>query len=285
MLRRRSGRATGAMAGVLASVLVLAAGCETTQSTTRPTTKPTSHTTTRPSSGPAVMGVVRRIEAAHGLDAWSDQPAVACDLTVRFGGGVMLSGSMLYDPAGGRCRMELDSGEVLVFDGRRAWISPSSAQAPMARFHLLTWPYFMAAPFKLHDPGTHMTPLGRQLLDGESHFTVRLTFDAGIGDSPDDWYVVYEDPDTSRLAAMAYIVTYGTSVVEAEKEPHVLVYEDFETIDGVVLGSTWTMYNWTMAQGSHGEPLGTVTLTNMRFVEPGATDFVRPADAREAPLP
>ncbi len=281
LVQKRSSYATGAVPGLLATLLVLATGCETTQ----PTTQPTSHSTTRPSAAPIGMGVARRIEAAHGLDAWADKPAVACDLTIRFGGGVMLSGSMLYDPAGGRSRMELDGGEVLVFDGHRAWISPSSAEVPMARFHLLTWPYFMAAPFKLHDPGTHLTPLGRQPLGGERHVTVRLTFDAGIGDSPDDWYVVYEDPETSRLAAVAYIVTYGTSVAEAEKEPHVLVYEDFETIDGVVLSSTWTMYNWSLAQGIHGEPLGDVALTNIRFVEPGASDFVRPADAREAPMP
>ncbi len=284
MLPRQSNRAQWrGWPGLLTSLLVLAAGCETTRLSTQ-TALPTHHAT-RPSVAPAVMGVARRIEAAHGLDAWAGKPAVACDLTIRFGGGVMLSGSMLYDPAGGRARMELDNGEILVFDGRRAWISPSSAEVPMARFHLLTWPYFMAAPFKLHDPGTHLTPLGRQPLHGKRHVTVRLTFDAGIGDSPDDWYVVYEDPDTSRLAAVAYIVTYGTSVAEAEKEPHVLVYEDFETIDGVVLSSTWTMYNWSLAQGTQGEPIGDVTLTNVRFVEPGASDFTRPAGAREAPLP
>ncbi len=280
MLRTQPGRA---VLGLLATIPLLLAGCETTQSTTQSTV----HSTSRPTAqaAPVGMGVARRIESAHGLDAWAGKTAVACDLTVQFGGSVMLSGSMLHEPAGGRCRMELDSGEVLVFDGRRAWISPSSAEVPMARFHLLTWPYFLAVPFKLGDPGTHLTPHGRQQLDGERHVTVRLTFDAGIGDSPDDWYVVYEDPDTSRLAAVAYIVTYGTAVAEAEKEPHVLIYEDFETIDGVVLGLTWTMYNWSVAEGAHGEPLGTVTLTNVRFVEPGGSDFVRPADAREDPLP
>ncbi len=258
--------------------LFMAAGCETTT---------TGGSTTRPAAeaSAAGMGVARRIEAAHGKAAWDAKAAVACDIAVTYGGGVMFAGSMIYEPAGGRVRMETNDGAVLVFDGERAWLSPSSADVRSARFHLLTWPYFLAAPFKLRDPGAHLAPHGRRQLDGVTHVTALLTFEAGIGDSPDDWYVIYEDPDTDRLAAVAYIVTYGTTVDEAGKEPHSLVYQDYTTIDGVALATRWVMYNWTLAEGTVGEPLGDVTLTNIRFIEPGKGDFERPADAREDPLP
>ncbi len=262
--------------------LCVTAGCEPTTTTTTaagPTSRPAAETT------PAGMGVARRIEAAHGKPAWTLKAAVACDITVNYGGGVMLSGSMTYEPGGSRVRIETEDGATLVFDGERAWVSPSTAQVPMIRFQLLTWPYFLAMPFKLRDPGTRLVPYGRRQLRGVTHVTALLTFEAGIGDSPDDWYVVYEDPDTDRLAAVAYIVTYGTTVDEAEKEPHVLVYEAYRTFDGVALATRWVMYNWSLAEGTVGEPIGDVTLTNIRFVDPGDGEFERPTLAREDPLP
>ncbi len=261
-----------------ALVLFMAAGCETTPGAT-------SRPAAEAAPAPAGMGVARRIEAAHGNNAWTAKTAVACDITVTFGGVEMLSGSLTYETGRGRARIETDGGATLVFDGERAWVSPSAAQVPMVRFQLLTWPYFLAAPFKLRDPGAYLAPHGRRQLDGVTHVTALLTFEAGIGDSPDDWYVIYEDPDTHRLAAVAYIVTYGTTVDEAEKTPHALVYEDYQTIDGVALSTRWVMYNWSLAQGTVGEPLGDVALTNIRFVEPDERAFERPVEAREDPLP
>ncbi len=269
------------LAVVPAVALFMAGGCETSTTTMAagPTSRPAAVATR------AGMGVARRIEAAHGMHAWTEKEAVACDITVTLGGARMLSGSMTYETGRGRVRIETENGATLVFDGERAWVSPSAAQVPMVRFQLLTWPYFLAAPFKLRDPGTYLTPHGRRQLDGVTHVTALLTFDVGIGDSPDDWYVIYQDPDTDRLAALAYIVTYGTTTAEAEKEPHALVYEDYRTIDGVAMATRWVIYNWSLAAGPHGEPLGDVTLTNVRFVKPGEHEFERPVDAREDPLP
>ena len=231
--------------------LCLTAGCQTAATShSGPTSRPAVQTT------PAGMGVARRIEAAHGKHAWTEKEAVACDITVTFGGAEMLNGSMTYETGAGRVRIETVGGATLVFDGERAWVSPSAAQVPMIRFQLLTWPYFLAAPFKLRDPGTYLAPHGRRPLDGVTHVTALLTFDAGTGDSPDDWYVIYQDPATDRLAAVAYIVTYGTTVDEAQKEPHALVYEDYRTIDGVALATRWVI----------SVPSGSTTLPVMSVV-------------------
>jgi hypothetical protein len=233
---------------------------------------------------PAGLDFARRIENAHGARAWAAQDAVACDITVNYGGAVMLDGSMLYEPSGGRVRIET-ADALLVFDGERAWVSPASAEVRGARFQLLTWPYFLAVPFKLRDPGTYLAPHGRRPLDNVIHVTALLTFESGVGDSPDDWYVVYRQPATNRLAAVAYIVTYGRPVDAAEEEPHALVYDEYETVDGVTLSTRWVMYDWTLADGPVGQPLGDVTLANLRFVEAGDADFARPEDAREDPRP
>lgn len=224
------------------------------------------------------------IEKAHGSDSWYSHDAVAADLVVHFGGNKMLEGRMITTPEVGKTRLELSGGAVAVWDGERAWVSPASVQMPPGvRFHVLTWPYFLAAPMKLRDPGAHLEPKGEQPWGGETYDTALLTFDSGVGDSPDDWYLLYRDRDDHRLTAMAYIVTYGGN--DGEAEPHAIVYEDFETVGGSQVATHWTFYNWSEEQGIHGDPIGEVRLSNLAMVTPEEGAFTRPSDAREGELP
>jgi len=233
---------------------------------------------------------VESIEQAHGRDAWYSHTAVEADFVVNFQGSEMLRGTMLFDPSVGKSRIELADGTLLVFDGEQAYVSPAATELPMARFHLLTWPYFLAAPFKLSDPGSHVESVEPMPLDGEHAYpAARMTFDAGTGDSPDDWYILYRDPGNDHLLAMAYIVTYGAVTPEAmekaESEPHAIHFHDFASIAGVTLATGWTLHPWSKEQGLADEMLGDVQLHNIRFVEPVSDAFTRPADARVDPQP
>lgn len=229
-----------------------------------------------------------QIGKAHGIDAYRSRAALRADITVTFGGKTLLRGVMTFDTQAGKSRIETADGAVMVFDGHDAYVAPADAPVPpgMARFHLLTWPYFVAAPFKLADPGTHIDDAGHKQLDADRTLpTGKLTFAPGTGDTPDDWYLVYRDPDTDRLAALAYIVTYGKDTHDAEKEPHVAIYEAFEEVDGVTLVTRMSMWNWVVGAGRVGEALGQLELANYRFVEPDETTFTKPDGARiDAPL-
>lgn len=225
------------------------------------------------------------IEAAHAGEAWASHEAFASGIAVDFGGNRLLEGTLTTAPDAARTRIERADGAVLVFDGETAWVSPAGAEWPMARFHSLTWPYFLAAPYKLDDPGTRLEPLGELDLAGTPHQAARLTFDAGVGDAPDDWYVLYRDPETDRLAAMAYIVTYGNTREEAEKEPHAIVYRDWVEVEGVPVPTRWDFHMWSEEEGVHGDPIGQVALTDPRFVEGGDDAFEAPPEAREETLP
>lgn len=149
----------------------------------------------------------------------------------------------------------------------------------MAAFWAKTIPYFTLAPFKLRDPGTHLTLSGKKLLRGQQLETARLTFDKTAGETPDDWYILYKDP-TGALAAMAYIVTYGKSPAEAAKEPHAITFEEPAKLGGVTLATKWRFWNWNEAEGITGEPLGEARLTELKFVKPDDKAFLKPQDAR-----
>lgn len=225
------------------------------------------------------------VETTHGGDHWNTQAAVAADIVVNFGGQTLIDGRMITDTPVGQTRFELKDGTVLVFDGKDAWTSPADSKFQGTRFHVLTWPYFLAAPMKLDDPGSHLKDLGkRPFRSGKALDAARLTFDSGVGDSPDDWYVAYRD-GRGRLAGMAYIVTFGKSTEDAEKEPHAISYHDYREVDGVVIPTRWQFWNWSEKDGIFGDPIGSVQLSNLGFISPGVDTFTQPKDARKEVAP
>lgn len=225
------------------------------------------------------------VEEAHGGEDWNAQEAVAADIRVEFGGQLMIDGRMVSDTPVGKTRFELKDGTVLVFDGKDAWTSPADSTFQGARFHVLTWPYFLAAPMKLDDPGTTLKALGKKPFQGDRSLeAAHLSFGEGVGDSPEDWYVVYRE-NSGALAGMAYIVTFGKSTAEAEKEPHAVTYHDHVEVDGVQLSTRWQFWNWNEKEGVIGEPIGNVTLSNVEFVKPDGSTFTRPKNARSEAAP
>jgi hypothetical protein len=71
-----------------------------------------------------------------------------------------------------------------------------------------------------------------------------VTYEAGVGDTPDDYYVLYIDPDSHRLKGCEYIVTYAEILPPDMKQtpPHVLVFDEFETVEGLLVPVRYTIY-------------------------------------------
>jgi hypothetical protein len=224
------------------------------------------------------------IEEAHADSIWTNSGVLQTGLNVTFGGQTRFDGQMLMETSMGRTRLDFGGDTVAVFDGERVWVAPDTAVAPRAHFNLLTWAYFAAAPYKLRDPGTRLADRDSMMLNGQRMPVARLTFEAGTGPSPDDWYMLYRDPQTGRLAAMAYIVTYGKQSAE-EATPHAIVYGGYQRVDGVPIPTTWTFYNWSGQRGPPGDPIGRVTLRNPRFAQPADSAFAPPTGAQQASLP
>ena len=240
-------------------------------------------------SSPALAGgasFAKPIEKAHDAKAWYAKDAFEAGIAVEFGGQQALAGTLLTDPSVGHVRIEMPDGTVVVHNPEGVWKAPADSAFQGARFHILTWPYFLAAPMKLQDPGTQLEKLGKlPFEDGKKLAAARLTFDSGVGDTPDDWYVVYRDAKTDRLAGMAYIVTFGKDTAAAEAEPHAITYHDFKEVDGIPIPTRWQFWNWSQEKGIHGEPIGHVKITDPRFVAPAPDAFAKPADGEVQPLP
>lgn len=236
----------------------------------------------------SAKAMVASIETAHGSAAYRGHAAVEAEFTVLYPGRVDLQGTILFDTPVGKSRITLNDGSLWVFDGESAWVAPGSAQTKRARFHLLTWPYFFAAAQKLNDPGTHLH--GPEMLPARSledtRPAVKVSFDPGTGDAPDDWYKAFQD-DKGRVDALAYIVTYKSKdAAKASKKPSICIYDAFETQEGVTYPTAWSTWFWQPDAGIVSDtPKGRTHFKNVRFITPAADAFVKPQGATESVLP
>ncbi|HEA29265.1 MAG TPA: hypothetical protein ENH91_04615 [Leeuwenhoekiella sp.] len=218
---------------------------------------------------------VQNIQSAHHKKEFLEHPAVAFDLDLNFNGKDRFDARITMLTNSSKTHMDKPDGSSLVFTGDKAYLSPATATDANAHFNMFTWPYFFALPYKLSDSGAKLETTGQKELEGKAHETYKLTFDAGTGDTPDDWYIIYLNEDRTIHAA-AYIVTFGKGRAKAEKDPHCIVYGDYSKVQGVPIATSWKFYNWSEAKGLQGEPIGEASLTNMNFTNPGRNLFEQP---------
>ncbi|MGJ8651966.1 MAG: DUF6503 family protein [Opitutaceae bacterium] len=223
----------------------------------------------------------------HGLRAWWSKEVVVADVEIVFGGKAVVDGTFTFEAHGPRSRYDRKDGSSIIFDGETAWVSPADAEAPKGRFHVLTWPWFIMAPFKMQGDGIHLSDLQYNEVEGKSYATILQTFGEDMGDSPDDWYRFYIDPKTKRLDAMSYIVTYGKDTPAASQEPSIIKYLDYVNAGGPLISTRYELWHWNAeSHATVGDaPKGTGTVSNINYTTLKQANFTVPADARELPLP
>ena len=254
----------------------------------------------RLSATPGGQRVLRAIEAHGGLAAWYAAPTSAyaweysnTPANLRFKSYlvadndtrrvyhrlVMLGTPDQPAPAEGR----------FAWDGAEAWISPAAIDRINPRFWATTGYYFESIPFILADPGLHYSVLPEEALDGIPHDMVRVSYDAGVGDSPDDTYTLYLNKDTGLVDALRYTVTYGRprrgEAADARPVRETLFYyEDYVTVDGLTVPTHFRGFDFV--DGKKGSFKNEAWASEISFREPfDAQQLRRPDDARVQPPP
>lgn len=174
--------------------------------------------------------------------------------------------------------------------GGEVWIKPALdvLGGTPPRFYMWTPFYFFGMPFVFADPGAAHEPLGRKSFQGAEYDAVKITFKAGTGDSPDDFYFAYIDPASGRLKLAVYVVTFpalrkGKPMDQLEQ--HAIVFGEWQEVNGLTVPKFAQYYNWKN-DTIEGEPLGRMTFSGVRFSpeSPDHSQFAKPADAVAAPL-
>ncbi len=228
---------------------------------------------------------IASIEKAHKKEEFLNHNAISFRINLSFGGKQRLDSKITMLTNSTKIRIDKKDGSKLIYTGEKAFLCPKDANEKGARFDMFTWTYFFGMPYKLSDPGTQWEMGSNKPLDGIDHQTAKLTFEAGTGDAPDDWYIIYTDPKENTLNAAAYIVTYGNegNTSKAEADPHAIYYKNFKIVDGIPFATRWEFFGWTEEKGLT-DKLGEATITDITFLEEEGTIFETPDDAKEITL-
>jgi hypothetical protein len=223
---------------------------------------------------PTKNAYVATVEEAHQYDAFTDKGAVQFDIVLLFGGTERLNGTITALSNSTKARIDYKDGRTLIYDGDKVYAADAE-NSSSKRFAAYTWPYFFLFPYKMSDAGTNWNPYEQNTLNGESYNTQKLTFEAGTGDDPEDWYITYANPETNLIEVAAYIVTAGKTRAEAEEDPHAISYHNYKEVAGIPIAHAWKFWSWRTEKGLT-EQLGEATLSNVRFVEADDALFAQP---------
>jgi len=159
----------------------------------------------------------------------------------------------------------------LGYDGENVWLKnlDTVAYKSNPKFYYNLMFYFYAMPFVLGDDGINFKEAPVLNFEGKTYPGILISYDSGIGESPEDEYILYYNPDTYKMEWLGYTVTYFSK--EKGKEFHFIKYSAWQDIDGVKLPKTLSWYNY-----ENGVP--TTLRNDMQFVNVKLSD-VSPIDA------
>jgi hypothetical protein len=192
--------------------------------------------------------ITAMISAHGGMEKWRSAPTISFeDEFLQAGQPNPLVSQVTVEQGRRRAYLDFpDSKARISWDGKQAWSENWKAPIPPRFLALLNY-YFLNLPWLAMDRGVQHSEPGKAKLwnDPTEYITVKMTFGAGVGDTPEDYYILYVDPKTHRLKACEYIVTYSSILPPNTKAtpPHILVYENFETVDGLVVPTQYSIFD------------------------------------------
>lgn len=254
---------------------------ETTDAT--PFTQRIEDAQIRMNASPGGQLISAAIEAHGGLEKWYRQSP----LFFRFNYQPLDKGEprdtrILNDYVNSRAVHTMTSNPEVRYgwDGQQAWISDTSANpGTSVRFWSLTPYYFEGLPFVLADAGINYELLEPTEWQGTTYDLVKITYGENVGDAPDDYYVIYVNPETKLVDALRYIVSYQGFFDPGQHLPEKLMTITEKTsVDGITLAKTYETRWWN--DGEPSEVNTRVEVSEIEFrPETEATAFDRPAGA------
>ncbi|MGB3463620.1 MAG: hypothetical protein WBA74_00045, partial [Cyclobacteriaceae bacterium] len=150
--------------------------------------------------------------------------------------------------------------------GSVAWKYPSDAEIPYNyRFWALTPYYFAGMPFVFADTGVNLEKMDDLSYEGTTYHLVKATFGEGVGDAPDDYYILYIHPETSRLSAIRYVVSYPGYFKKGEHtQEKFMTYEGEQNAGGIIFPQKHRTFMWE-ENGKIGKYVTDITLSDIAF--------------------
>ena len=144
----------------------------------------------RPKTGREI--VEQMIEAHGGLEEWRSAPTVSFEDSFRPPDGSPIVSRVTVEQGSRRAYLDFpEMGARIAWDGEKAWSENWQGPFPPRFFALLSY-YFLNLPWLAADAGVNLSDPGAGRLwdDLIEYITVKMTFEPGVGDTPDDYYIL-----------------------------------------------------------------------------------------------
>lgn len=130
----------------------------------------------------------------------------------------------------------------LGYNGKDLWIKETDTikYNGNAKFYNGLMFYFYAMPFILADEGIIYEET-KALKAGDTEYPgILISYNSGVGVSPEDQYVIYYHPETFEMSWLAYTVTFGKD--EKNSNFRYIEYHDWQTLEGLKLPKAISWY-------------------------------------------
>jgi hypothetical protein len=217
--------------------------------------------------------ITKVFDAHGGFDIWSSLKMLSYDM----GGSTTLT-----ELQNRYARIE-SVEQTVGFDGENVWVYPASDDADRQRMRYNLMFYFYAFPFVVGDPGVNYEVLDAIDLDGKTYNQVKVSYNAGVGDAPNDNYIICSDPETNQMQWLLYTATFGGGV---EEKYSLIKYEGWQSFGSVMLPTSLQWYKYQ--DGVVGDARGDAReFTNIKVSKeyPSMDNFKMPEGAVIAKMP
>lgn len=252
----------------LSFLVLIAFGCQQSQTTQDTTETATPYKTLEHHSDL----LTKAFDAHGGYEKWSQMQSMT------YLRGEETTVTNLWNR---KIRLESPT-QTIGFDGDEVWMAPDSLDASRARFFHNLFFYFYAMPFVVGDPGAYYENVESKELNGKTYNGIKVSYNEGVGDAPDDNYILWLDQETNKMEWLMYTVTYRSG--EPSDRYSLIKYDGWKEFSGLLLP---TSLQWFKYDGeSVGESRGDATIfENVQVSEtpPDESLFVIPEGAQIAP--
>ena len=149
-------------------------------------------------------------------------------------------------------------------DGDKVWVTPARDSFPgkSPRFMKNLLFYFVAIPFVFADDGVILEELENRTVNTKEYQVIKATFGDGVGDAPEDQYVMYVNPNTHIVDFITYSVTYFD---KSKATKYNAIKYNWKNVNGLLFPEKNIGYKW------ENDELGDVRyespFTNISFSE------------------
>ncbi|MBC8753743.1 hypothetical protein H2O64_03620 [Kordia sp. YSTF-M3] len=180
---------------------------------------------------------LQKVFDAHGgIDTWNEAQTLVYEMVKP-----EATEKHITDLHSRKTRLE-GKNFTIGYDGKDVWLAQKDTTAfkSNARFYHNLYFYFYAMPFVLGDDGIIYSEVESLSYEGVSYPGYKISYGDNVGDSPEDNYFIYYNPETFQMEWLGYTVTYFNG--KPSTRVSYIRYSDWQNVNGVLLPKTLTWH-------------------------------------------